>query len=233
MLLIFVRTILIFAVTFLIIRLMGKRQIGEMQPFEFVITLLIAELASIPMADLSIPLGYGIIAVLTIFIMHQTLTVIEKKSSFLGKVISSKPSIIIDSEGINFKEMKKLNISINELQENLRNAGYSNFDEIEYALLETNGKFSILKKQQSDSESKPPKTPLPVCIIEEGKFKEWELQRIKTSKAFFEKLLAKQGVKSLKDVEVATIDNNGKFYFQSKNNPYKVLNVQFEGGREW
>ncbi len=233
MLLIFIRTMIIFVIMFLIIRLMGKRQIGEMQPFEFVITLLIAELACIPMADLTIPIGYGIIAILTMFIMHQLLTIMEKKSVTLGKVISSKPSVIIDSNGINFKEMKKLNIGVNELQENLRNSGYSNFDEIEYALLETNGKFSILEKQKQDGEQKPAKTPLPVCIIEEGKFKEWELKRIKTEKEFFERVLKEQGVNNVKNIDVATIDNNGKFYYQKKNSGYKVLNLEFSGGREW
>lgn len=233
MLLIFVRTLLVFLVTFFIIRLMGKRQIGEMQPFEFVITLLIAELASIPMADLSIPLGYGIIAVVTMFIMHQLFTVLEKKSVLLGRMISSKPSIIIDSNGINFNEMKKLNIGVNELQENLRNAGYSNFDEIEYALLETNGRFSILEKQKSGDEPQPEKTPLPVCVIEEGKFKEWELKKIKTDKHFFENVLKNEGVKAVNDVEVATIDNNGKFYYQTKKASYKVLNLEYGGGREW
>lgn len=233
MLLIFIRTAIIFFIMFLVIRLMGKRQIGEMQPFEFVITLLIAELACIPMADVSIPIGYGIIAILTMFILHQFLTIVEKKSMIIGKAISSKPSIIINSDGINFKELKRLNIGVNELQENVRNAGYSNFDEIEYALIETNGRFSILEKQKSKDSPEQMKTPLPVCIIEEGKFKEWELKKIKIEKDFFDKLLKDNGIDNIKDVDVATFDNNGKFYFQTKNSSYKVINTQFDGGREW
>lgn len=233
MLLIFIRTIIIFAILFLVIRLMGKRQIGEMQPFEFVITLLIAELACIPMADLSIPIGFGIISILTLFVMHQVLTIGEKSSVLIGRLISSKPSIIIDSNGINFKELKRLNISINELQENLRIAGYSNFDEIEYALLETNGKFSFLKKQPEEGEKKPPKTPLPVCIVEEGKYKEWELEKLGFDKEFFENLFREHGAKSLKDIEVATIDNNGKVYFQKKNSKYVVVETGYAGRRPW
>jgi uncharacterized membrane protein YcaP (DUF421 family) len=232
MLLIFVRTFIIFTILFLIIRLMGKRQIGEMQPFEFVITLLIAELAAIPMADLTIPIGYGIVAIMTMFVMHQLLTLLEKNGTF-GRLISSKPSIIIDSKGINFKEMKKINISVNELQENLRNAGYSNFDEIEYALLETNGKFSILKKQKDENAPKPPKTPLPVCIIEGGKYKDWEVNKLQINKEIIENTLKGQGIDSVKDVEVATLDNNGKFYFQAKNKAYKVLDVYSACGRKW
>ncbi|NLK17061.1 MAG: DUF421 domain-containing protein [Clostridiales bacterium] len=233
MLLIFIRTTIIFAILFLIIRLMGKRQIGEMQPFEFVITLLIAELACIPMADLSTPIGFGIIAILTLFVLHQVLTIGEKSCVFIGRLISSKPSIIIDSNGINYKELKHLNISLNELQENLRIAGYCNFDEIEYALLETNGKFSFLKKQPSEGEKKPPKTPLPVCIVEEGKYKEWELNKLGLDKDYFEKLFKENGAKSLKEVEVATIDSNGKVYFQKKNSKYKVIETGYTGRRPW
>ncbi|MDD4003491.1 MAG: DUF421 domain-containing protein [Clostridia bacterium] len=233
MLLVFVRTMITFVIMFAVIRLMGKRQIGEMQPYEFVITLLIAELASIPMSDLSIPLLYGIVAVLAIFVFHQLFTILEKKSVFFGRIISSKPSIIIDSEGINFKEMRGLNITVNELQENLRNAGYSNFDEIEYALIETNGKFSILEKQKSENEKQPQKTPLPVCVIEEGKFKDWELNKIQLEKSLIEKILKEDGIKNLSDVEVATIDNNGKLYYQQKNQSYKVINFDFEGGKKW
>lgn len=233
MLLIFIRTIIIFLILFLVIRLMGKRQIGEMQPFEFVITLLVAELACIPMADLSIPLGYGIIAILTIFILHQLLTILEKKSIFLGRVISSKPSMVIDSNGINFSELKKLNIGINELQEVLRNSGYSNFDEIEYAIVETNGKFSILKKQEDKEEKPLKKTPLPICIIEDGKYKEWEIKKIQIEKQKFEDILSKEGIKNIKDVLVATYDNNGKLYYQSKNNKYKVIDTNISGGKKW
>jgi uncharacterized membrane protein YcaP (DUF421 family) len=224
---------IIFAIMFAVIRLMGKRQIGEMQPYEFVITLLIAELASIPMSDLSIPLLYGIVAVLAIFVFHQLFTVLEKKSALIGRIISSKPSIIIDSNGINFKEMQKLNITVNELQENLRNAGYSNFDEIEYALIETNGKFSILKKQPAEGQPKPQKTPLPVCVIEEGKFKDWEINKIGVDKQFFVDALKEDGISGIKDVLVATIDNNGKFYYQVKNRGYKVLQLDCGGCKQW
>ena len=233
MLLIFIRTTIIFVIMFFIIRLMGKRQIGEMQPFEFVITLLIAELACIPMADLSIPIGFGIIAILTLFIMHQVFTIGEKTSVIFGRLISSKPSIIIDSEGINFKELKRLHIGINELQENLRIAGYSNFDEIEYGLLETNGKFSFLKKQPSEDEKQPPKTPLPVCVVEEGKYKEWEIDKLGLEKQFFENLFRENGAKSVKDIDVATIDNNGKVYLQKKNSKYTVIDTGYAGRRPW
>lgn len=229
MLLIFIRTIITFFILFALMRLMGKRQIGEMQPFEFVITLLIAELACIPMADVSIPLTYGIISICSLFILHQFFAFICKKSHLVNRIISSKPSVVIDSDGINFGELKKLNIGIDELQENLRNAGYSNFDEIEYALIETNGQFSILKKQDKKSDDENYKTPLSVCVVEEGKFLEWEIKRLNLDKDFIIRTLKTQGVDDIKNVLVVTIDNNGKFYFQQKNSKYKTIDTNYKG----
>ena len=100
MVLVTIRTAVIFIVLLVIMRLMGKRQIGEMQPFELVITLLIAELACIPMADVSIPLLYGIISVLTIFVLHEIMTLLDLKIKPLKSFISGKPSVVVNKNGI-------------------------------------------------------------------------------------------------------------------------------------
>jgi len=234
MIIIFLRAIIVFLVLFIVIRMMGKRQIGEMQPYELVITLLIAELAAIPLADVSIPMSYGIIAIVVLFILHQFLMFLENKSVVLNRLIGSKPSLIITGDGINFKELKKINISINEVQESMRIEGISNFDEIAYGLVETNGKFSFLKKKESSEiASSEDKTPLAVCIIENGKFKAWEMKRLNLDYETVKTELAKLGVKNVKDLEVATYDNNGKLYFQEKNKKYKVQKIAFAGATEW
>ena len=100
------RSLIIYLIVFLMIRLMGKRQIGEMQPFEFVITLLIAELACLPLSDVSIPLVYGIIAVLVTFVLHQTISVIEQFGQPFKLVFSGKPSLVINKNGIDVAELK-------------------------------------------------------------------------------------------------------------------------------
>ena len=107
MLIVFVRTAIIFATLLIIMRLMGKRQIGEMQPFEFIITLIIADLACIPMSDVSIPLLYGIVAILALFILHQLLAILQKNSVIFRRIISGKPSIVINKKGIVFTELKR------------------------------------------------------------------------------------------------------------------------------
>ena len=112
MLVIFVRTLIIFLVLVVVMRLMGKRQIGEMQPFEFIVTLIIADLACIPMADLSIPLIYGVAAVLALFLLHQLFTLIEQSGSLPKKILSGTPSVVINKNGVDMNELKKNNLGL-------------------------------------------------------------------------------------------------------------------------
>ena len=105
--LIFVRTILIFITLLFIMRLMGKRQIGEMQPYELVITLIIADLACIPMADPSVPLLYGLVAILAIYLMHQIVCLCDLKSKTMKRILSGSPSIVLNKNGIDITQLKK------------------------------------------------------------------------------------------------------------------------------
>lgn len=106
--LIFIRTIIVFITLLVIMRLMGKRQIGEMQPFELVITLLIAELACIPMSDTSIPLLYGIISILTIYFLHQIVCLLDLGFKSMKAVLSGSPSIVLNKQGIDDTQLKKI-----------------------------------------------------------------------------------------------------------------------------
>ena len=113
---------------------MGKSQIGEMQPFELVITLLIAELACIPMADSSIPLLYGIIAIVSIFILHQIVWLLDLWFKPMKTVICGKPSLVITKEGIDSYQLRKNNLDVSDLIESMRGAGYFNLDDVYYGL---------------------------------------------------------------------------------------------------
>lgn len=115
-------------------RLMGKSQIGEMQPFEFVISLVIAELACIPMADTSIPIFYGIIAIVTIFILHQVVWLLQLWFQPVKKIVSGKPSVVINRDGIDEFQLKKNNLDVSDLVESMRVAGYFNLDDVYYGL---------------------------------------------------------------------------------------------------
>ena len=123
MLVIFLRAVILYIALLVVMRLMGKRQIGEMQPFEFIITLLIAELACVPMTDVSIPLSYGLVSVLAVFILHQLMSLIEKCGPTVKFFISGKPSIVITPEGVNISELKKNNMNVEDLAEAMRSQG--------------------------------------------------------------------------------------------------------------
>ena len=228
MALIMVRTVIVFFVFFIIMRLMGKRQIGEMQPFELVITLLISELACIPMADASVPLLYGIVSVVTIFVLHELVTLIDLKGKPFKALLSGKPGVVVNKNGIDAYELKRNRLDVSDLIESLRTAGYFSLDSIDYALYESNGTFSALPKK--DYEEK--QTSLPLVILSSGKFDEKNLKFSGLSEEFFRSILREQGVKE-KDVLVLTADGTGKLYLQENGKKYQTMQVEYPGGRTW
>jgi len=221
MALIFIRTTVIFFTLLLIMRLMGKSQIGEMQPFELVITLLIAELACIPMADSSVPLLYGIIAIVTIFILHQIVWLLDLWLKPVKTVVCGKPSLVITRDGIDSYQLRKNNLDVADLIESMRVAGYFNLDDVYYGLYEANGNFSALPKEEQ--------TPsLPVLLVDNGKTDRKNLSVAGLMESGLRDFAAEQGVK-LKNVLVMTVDGNGRVYFQPKGKPYKILNIKVKG----
>ena len=229
MVLVTIRTAIIFIILLVIMRLMGKRQIGEMQPFELVITLLIAELACIPMADVSIPLLYGIISVLTIFVLHEIMTLLDLKLKPLKSFISGKPSVVVNKNGIDDYQLKRNNLDVSDLIESLRTAGYFSLDSIDYALYESNGMFSALPKQDYEQTQ----TSLPLVMIDNGKFDKKNLEITGLGKEYFEGILKEQGIKSAKRVLVLTADGTGKIYLQEKNEKYRTFTVNYPEGKTW
>ena len=222
--LVFIRTIIVFITLFIVMRLMGKRQIGEMQPYELVITLLISELACIPMADTSIPLLYGIVAILTVYLLHQIVCVFDL--SFLGakNILSGSASVVLNKNGIDDTQLKKNNLDVSDLIESLRAEGYFALDAVDYALYEAEGVFSALPKRGYEGMQ----TSLPVVIIDEGKFDKKNLQLTKRDKGYYLDVLRGQGCDELKKVLVMTVDGNGKVYLQQKGQKYKVFHLQWE-----
>ena len=228
MALIMVRTVIVFLVLLIIMRLMGKRQIGEMQPFELVITLLISELACIPMADASVPLLYGIVSVVTIFVLHELVTLIDLKGKPFKALLSGKPGVVVNKNGIDAYELKRNRLDVSDLIESLRTAGYFSLDSIDYALYESNGTFSALPKKNYEEKQ----TSLPLVILSSGKFDEKNLKFSGLSAEFFRGILREQGVKE-KDVLVLTADGTGKLYLQENGKKYRTMQVEYPGGRTW
>lgn len=228
MVIIFIRSLTTFIVLLIVMRLMGKRQIGEMQPFELVITLLIAELACIPMADISVPLVYGIAAILAVFILHQLLSVIEQSGQFAKRIISGKPSLVLNKNGVDFTELRRNNMDVEDLIESMRSAGYYSLDDLDYAIFESNGKLSAKEKPDYDKR----KTSLPVLIVGEGKVVRKNLSLIGKDEEWLKKIIKSNGAKNNKQVGVMTVDGNGKVYFQKEKDKFRTFNVEL-GGVKW
>lgn len=222
MALIFIRTTIIFITLLLVMRLMGKSQIGEMQPFEFVITLVIAELACIPMADSSIPILYGIIAIVTIFILHQIVWLLDLWFKPMKTVICGKPSVVINKDGIDEFQLKKNNLDVSDLIESMRSAGYFNIDDVYYGIYEANGKFCALEKPERAGYS------LPLMLIDGGKPDKQNLERCGLGGEKLNKILKDNGAK-LKDVVAMTVNGEGRVYFQKSGEKYKIFNVEVNG----
>ncbi len=153
MLILLARTVILYFLVILVMRLMGKRQIGELQPYEFVITIMISDLALLPMQDVKLPLLLGIVPILTLLLLKLGLSQLQLKSQFARKIIDGEPTILIYNSKIQYKNLKNQQINLDELMEELRLAGYFDLEEIQYAILENNGDISILPNQAQSSSS--------------------------------------------------------------------------------
>ena len=170
-----VRSFILYILILFLIRIMGKRQLGEMQPFELVITLIIADLATIPMAETALPMLQGIIPLITLVCIHYLICLLSRKSVTIRRLFSGKPVILLDPNGINYENMKKVNMNFNDLMEGLHSAGYFNLEELLYVILQTNGTMTIVNRSQfspitaSDLKIDKEKATLPIIIVENGK----------------------------------------------------------------
>lgn len=229
MLTIIVRAILIYILVLFVFRLMGKRQIGQMQPFELVLTLIIADLATIPMAESSVPVLHGVIPLLTLVVVHYFLTLISKNSVKFGNFISGKPVIVINPKGIDEKALHSLNITIDDLFEAIRGAGYFNLEEVQYAIMETNGTVNVLPKAEfspvvnKDLKIKIEETSIPVTLVSEGKLMKNNINLAGVDLPFIEKFMKKAGIDKISKVLVLTLNKSGTVYIQEKNKEFKTF----------
>ena len=175
MLILFLRAIILYVLVFVVIRLMGKRQISELQPFDLVFTLLIADLASDPIANTSIPMVYGIIPILALFLLQQFAAWLSLKSERARKILAGKPQIIIAGGQLQEDVMRCARYSISDLMEQLRGKDVFDVTQVSYAIIETDGNLSVLLKgveQQptvQDLKLKPHDECLPEMLILDGK----------------------------------------------------------------
>ena len=213
MLVVFIRTIIIYVCLVIGMRLMGKRTIGELQPFEFTITLAIADLACMPMQDISVPLIYGLVPLFVMFLLHYLITIIAGKSIKFRRFLNGKPVIVINEQGIDYKAINSLNVNINDILESLRSQQFFSPEQVRYAVYETNGNLSVLENENGYVPSS-----IPVTIIVEGKLMETNFRHASVSKDDVIEYLDSKHLKQ-KDVLLMTIENT-HYYIQPKGKPF-------------
>jgi len=203
-------------------RIMGKRQIGQLQPYELVIALMISELASMPMQNSGIPLFHGIIPIITLLVLQVLISTLQLKSEVARLIFCGLPSILIEKGKINIKALKNNRLNLNDLLEELRLKDYFNLDDIEYAILETRGQITIIPKSElepatrKDLNVKSSQNMLPVTLILDGKVNNRNLKLIKKDKSWLIQQLNKKNVPSADQVFLALLDSQGKFIYQLK-----------------
>ena len=208
------RTAILYFVVVLSMRIMGKRQVGELQPSEFVVTILISELASIPIQDLNRPITNGILAIFVLVLLELLLSFLTLKSDIFRKVFEGKSATIIKNGVIDQKMMKKLRITIDDLLEGIRQTGNFSVETIDLAIMETNGKLSVQPKIKYEPVSKQDLNietadkGFPMLVISDGKIVEEALQKI--SKVEILKELKSRDL-MIENVFLMTVNELGEF----------------------
>lgn len=222
MLITLIRTLILYIVVLICMRIMGKGEVAEMQPFELVIMLMIAELAALPMSDTGIPLMNGVIAIIALVFAQVSISIINLKSEKARSIISGRPSILINKGQINQKELQRLRISLNDLVEQIRAKDYPSIADVEFAILETNGDLSIIPKANKrnptleDLQLNADYEGLPISLIIDGHVNYDNLKKAKVTEKWLLDQLSARGISNPKDVLFSYIDASNYFYVQKK-----------------
>lgn len=221
MLITFFRSIVLYIIVLIVMRLMGKREIGQLQPFELAIAIMIADLASIPMTETGIPISNGIIPILGLLLMHLIISVMNLKSVNLRKIICGKPRILIYRGKIDEMALKKERFTINELQERLRGNNIVNISDVEYAILETSGQVTVIQKPNKrntipeDFNIMPEYEGIPYDLVVDGKIMYDNLKKLGRDYNWLKKEVNKFKINP-EQALLVTIDGRGQMFCQEK-----------------
>ena len=223
MLIIFLRSIVLYIIVLIVMRLMGKREIGQLQPFELAIAIMIADLAAVPMAETGIPISNGIIPILGLLVMHLIISFLNLKSMKIREILCGKPAILIYRGKIDEKVLKKERFTLNELQERLRSSNVVNLGDVEYAILETSGQVTVIQKPDKrttipkDFNITPEYEGIPYDLVVDGKVMYKNLEKIGKNYKWLERQSEKFGIKP-EEALIITIDGNNNFFCQPLQN---------------
>ena len=212
----FIRTIILYAVVITALRIMGKRQIGELEPSELVVTILVSELAAIPMQDLGIPLFAGVIPIITLISLEIIVSFLCLKSRKLRRLLNGRAAIIIRGGKLDREKMKQMRITTDEVMEALRQQNIGSVSELKYGLIETNGQLSYIYKPEYQPVNakmlgiKPADAGLPLIVISDGEVVEINLRHLGKTREEIEKRVQKAHISGVSEVFLMTLDDSGK-----------------------
>ena len=214
-LLIGLKTILFLSIILVIIRIMGKRELGQLNVFDIIISFMISEIFSNAIADPNSNIFLALLPIFIIFLVQICISIIVLKNKKIRNFIESKPSLIIYKGIINYKEMKKQRYNISDLLQQVREQGIDDLSDVNFAILESNGTLSVIEKKNSNL-----KYPFP--IISDGKIEEDVMHELGLNKDWINKKINKLSIDSYKDIFIAFINkNNDLIVFSKKLNNYK------------
>lgn len=223
MIIVVIRTLILYAVVVVSLRIMGKRQIGELQPSELVVAIMISDLATVPMQSVDIPLLSGIIPVFTLILAEVITSFLSLKSKRVRKFVMGEPSIVIYNGKINEAELKHLRFNLDDLLEELRLNSCHDISDVEVAVLETSGKLSVIPRDSARSVTVSDlqlqnvrRDGLPCTVISDGVVNKTELKRSGRDMNFVNAHIKRSGGKSVSDVFIASIDAEGEMFIQLK-----------------
>ncbi len=217
----YIRTIFLYLVLIGVVRLMGKRQIGQMEPSEFVVTMLVANLASIPMQDGGIPLFSGVVPIVTVLGSELVLSALAMKNMFLRKMLCGKPVILIENGNILQKNLRKTRVTLDELTGHLREKDVLDLKAVQYAILETNGNLSVFpypkEKPASakDAGVEVKKQYLPITLVSDGQLLTKNLSAAGKTPQWVRKVLQERQA-TVADTWLLTVDGSDKITFYRK-----------------
>lgn len=218
----FIRTIILYIVIIVALRIMGKRQVGELSPSELVVTILISELAAIPMQDNGIPLISGIVPILTLLSLEIIISTITLKSNRFRRIIVGQSSMLIQDGNINQKEMKRLRLTLSELLEELRLKDYPDIKQVRYAILETSGKLTVIPYPQYETPTRDElkltatDNPLPLSVILDGKIIWENVKKLNKDSNWIHKLLKQKGYAKPHSIFLLQVDECGNTLLVAK-----------------
>ncbi|MBR4941202.1 MAG: DUF421 domain-containing protein [Clostridia bacterium] len=198
------RTAILYAVVIAVMRVLGKRQVGELEPSELVITILVSELAAIPMQDTGLPLVRGLIPICVLFALGIIVSALSMESPVARRILSGKPSIIISDGKYVQKEIRRQRISVDEISEELRLKGVTDVRKVKYGIIETNGQLSVVGFSEGAGGG------LPVSVICNGRLMKENIRLLGKTEGQIEEILKRKNISSERDVFYMSFDEAGR-----------------------